>query len=866
MGRNDSTIAVTLLLRFTLRHWWASAGTYATLVLIVALGVAAFVGIRQASRAAAVNFGLFTEAVSGRSDFLIERAGGAIDERQLFALRELKRSLDWHLLPVIEGTAVLAGERQTNEPVFRIIGLDLMAVTNVPEFIAAGFSFAGEGAGGWSGSLGSDGGVWISPQAATAHGAVPGSRLLLASGGQLREVLVAGVVEGGREWPADLIVADIPAVQAILGREGELDRVEVLVADPALRRQTALLRDIEQRLHQALPAGLLLRAAEERLAERAGMTAAFRLNLTILSLIAMVVGAYLILQALDAAVVRRRGEIATLRSLGVPARTLFGVFLTEALWVGVLGAFAGLFLGQFFASASVHLLAETVNTLYFASAVEAIQTTTADRASAIVLGIGFSLLAGLLPARDAMLTPPAQILARGDWSPGFVWLRKPFYAVALAIAGILALAWPPIVTGAGSSLPVGGFAAAGCWIFAAALAGGQGLRGLAKVADWAGLGAAWAPLRVAVGRLRDTSSRHRLAAAGLVVAVGMVTGMVQLTGSFRGTLERWFEVRFQADLYISERGVGGAGERNDINAAVVGQLLSDPAVAQADPFYALQVPGPRGLTVLAGVETTLWTAGPVRQIWLREPGTLAVVAGAEPALVSEAFARRFGVFNGGVVELQAPAGTRQVSPSGIFADYGNEFGTAVIDLSVWREWTGRDRPLNLSLFLTPGSDVAAVRDRLRRDFPGLDVRDGAELRQLALGLFNDTFRVTRALNGIGLAVAFVGLVLALFAIFQESRETWQTLRYLGMPRRARWLAAGLEGAGIAFAAWVVGTLLGMVLGWLLIHVINVQSFGWTLVHEWRLANLLLLGLLLTLAGFAGGKLAALWRGSSVLGK
>ena len=168
------------------------------------------------------------------------------------------------------------------------------------------------------------------------------------------------------------------------------------------------------------------------------------------------------------------------------------------------------------------------------------------------------------------------------------------------------------------------------------------------------------------------------------------------------------------------------------------------------------------------------------------------------------------------------------------------------------------RPLNTSLYLEPGREVNAVRDAMRLKFPGLDIRNGRELRDIALGIFEQTFRVTTALNGIGLGVALAGLVLGLFAIFTESAGTWQTLHRIGFPSRGYVSTAALEGAGIAVAAWVSGTFVGLCLGWLLIYVINVQSFGWTLVWHLPLGRLAWLGLALVALGATAGA-ATGWR-------
>ena len=366
-----------------------------------------------------------------------------------------------------------------------------------------------------------------------------------------------------------------------------------------------------------------------------------------------------------------------------------------------------------------------------------------------------------------------------------------------------------------------------------------------------------AATRVALSRLADGSSRHRLAVAGMVVAVGMVTGMLQMVGSFRGTIETWFDVRFQADLYVSEQGSGGAAGINGIDAAVFESLVEKDVIQYADTLYVSYVDAPRGKTVLAGVNFEKWTTE-IEQIWHTKPGELTPLAGAEPVLVSETFARRFDILKGGVVELTTPVGVKKVSPIGIYSDYGNEFGAAAVDIAIWKDWTGLDRPINTSVFLQPGTEINAVRDQLRLEFPGLDIRDAKELREVALGVFDQTFKVTSVLNAIGITVAVVGLVLGLLAMFAESADTWKTLTHLGFPSGSFIRTAGIEGAGVGLSAWIGGTAVGLALGWLLIYVINVQSFGWTLVWELPFAEIAVFGLMMVACGWISGSMTGAW--------
>jgi len=834
----------TLFTRFTLRHWRQSLGSYLLLLAIVAVGVGAFNGIRQASRAASANFGLFNEAVSGQSDFVIQKASGTLSENDLIKLQSLSGYPAWHLLPVIEGSLTQIDPDTNAQRQLRLIGLDLIAIGNLPRFVEQGLQVVDQDAQ-WFDYIGRPDLIWISYKLQELANFQVGDRIQLATGGRMQSAQIAGILgDAENPLPEDLVIADIPVAQTILSRPAGIDRLEIVLQDRIRRADTEYLESIQNRIEALLPEGFLLKPAAERAAQRASMTEAFRLNLMILSLIAILVGAYLILQALDAAVVRRRQEMATLKSLGVSSKILFRISMMEAAFIGVLGSFAGIGVGYLLALAAVHSIEDTVNALYFASSSQAIELTASDWWIGLSLGTIFSLLAGWIPARDAMETPPAQILSRGDWSPGFAWLSKPTVGIVLLAAGTLALAIPPIAMEGGSKFALGGFLAAAGFLLGVALLSGQILVGMAKLFSFLATG----PVRrIALSRLADGSSRHRLAVAGLVIAIAMVTGMFQMVGSFRSTIIDWFDVRFQAELYISERGVSGVGDNNGLDPAIIDSLAADPAVSFMDTLYVERVKAPVGVTILAGIDLNAWK-NQIDQLWLKPPGSLTAIEGAEPALISETFARRFDVLNGGTVRIETSTGPQTISPIGIFSDYGNEFGSAAIDQSVWKRWTLNDRPLNTSVYLTPESDTNVERDRLRVEYPGLDIRNAKELRDLAIGIFEQTFRVTAALNGIGIAVAMAGLLLGLIAIFEESSLTWKTLDYLGFTRRRLVLAAGLEGAGIAFAAWISGTGIGLILGWILITKINVQSFGWTLQWHLPVFTFLTLGCFLVLAG------------------
>ena len=235
-----------------------------------------------------------------------------------------------------------------------------------------------------------------------------------------------------------------------------------------------------------------------------------------------------------------------------------------------------------------------------------------------------------------------------------------------------------------------------------------------------------------------------------------------------------------------------------------------------------------------------------------------------PALVSESFATRYRLGRGDELQLPTPTGERRVRVMGVYADYGNERGTLLMDGVRVSEWFDDLRAVNLTATLKPGVEPAAVRERWAADFPGLAVRTNRTLREEVLTIFHQTFAVTHALKAIGVAVAIGGLALALFSLLLDRREELVVLRELGFQRRGIMAAVTAEGLAMSVIGLAGGLILSLGLGYLLIYVINKQSFGWTLAYAVPVGGLALLaaGVLLAalLTSLGVGRWAARLKG------
>lgn len=877
--------------RFTLRHWRESPGQSFLLVLILALGVAVYFSIRLANRAAAASFQHFTDLVAAESDWILQAPAGDLPESVLFELRSRLGPEPVHLVPVVESTATPPPDGQPEtigaRTTFRILGVDLVGIQNFALENAsprnAWFAPSEDAA---APGVGDDGPFWsilrdptsvfLAEALAHRQGLRRGDALPLVLNERIVNLRVAGIVpdvEGQPAAPPTFLVMDLPALQLWTGRTGWLTRIELRLEDGPRReeRRASLKTRLEAWSTQPVestapvpsPRWRVVSPSDRREAG-AMMTRAFRLNLTILSLLALLVGLYLMVQALDGAVVRRRAEIGTLRSLGLDPAALQRAWLSEAAAVGLLGGCLGTLLGWAGAQVSVRWVGQTVNALYYAQSAESAALHPAELCGALVLSVLAALLAGWWPAREAAATPPAQLLGRhAPTTPTSKILRHPALACGLLAAGTLAALLPPLRFEGGVRFPAAGYAAALLGILGASLLGRRVL--VATAHTLRPFADASAVARLGFSPLSLPSGRHVLATAGLICAVAMTAGMIILVGSFDRTMRGWIARTFQADLYVSSAGAQSASTDNRLAPETWRSLVADPAVADANVLHGVEVHLPAGTTILAAGDFGFLRRH-VDLAWVQPPsdldrtfaGTSSSDDGSAVALVSESFSERFRLGRGDPLAVPTPSGLLDLRIEGVFADYGNERGSVVVDRRLFVARFRTEHAASVIVTLKDPEHADALRAAWLAKHPGLQVLTNRHLRTEILRIFRQTFAITYALEAIGLAVAVLGLAMTLASVLIERRAEWTTLRALGMRPAELAATAAVEGLTVAVAGLIVGLAVSAALGWLLIRVINKQTFGWTLDWAAPLGPLLLLSVLVLTSATAVSYAVGRW--------
>jgi putative ABC transport system permease protein len=811
---------LTLFFRLILRPVLRERARSLLVTGAVALGVAVVLAIDLAGNAAAGSFRSSMETMAGDNDLEVTAAGGVPDAivgqvtRLQYPLRMSARIED-HATIVSTGEAV------------PLIGIDFIAEANGR---GQGVEFGG-GAESLE-HINDPDTIWISRR----PGRQIGDTIALLINDQRRDYTVRGFIPDSVQMSGDAIVMDIAAAQLATGKIGRLDRILLKVPDqPGIDTW-------QQRLQTALPAGVAVNPQGSQTAANRRMLSAFRWNLRILSYIALLVGAFLIYNTISVSVVRRRADIGTLRALGASRRAVLVAFLSEAALFGCAGAAVALPLGRLLAVGAVRLLGATVDALYISSRPGSLNLSLYSVLLAFTVGLITAIASALAPAREAAMVPPTEAMALGrrEFIIRVERKRDAWIALVLALAGALSARVPAV-----EGKPLFGYLSAilfiaACALVIPALVDACMSAASATLRRWMGVEAMLAARSLA-GSLRRTS----VLVGALSTAIAMMTSVGIMVGSFRQTVITWLDSELPADLYLRPAGNPSADRHPTIALDLADRIARLPGVESVSRFRAYEIEY-QGLPVtLAGAEMSTRRPRAFSNFLSgRPPGeVIKELQAGDAALVSEPFAYKHHVKAGDRIAL--PLGGRLITfrVLDIFYDYGNERGYILLDRSTMLRYLPDPAPSNLAIYLTPGADLEAVRDEIKRAAVYNDVLifSNRDIRREGVRIFDRTFAITYALEAVAVIVAVLGIAGALISIVIDRRREFGLLRILGATtaqiRKLILVEAGL----IGILSNIAGLALGAVLSLVLIFVINKQSFGWTI--QFHLPVLVLLSAL-----------------------
>jgi putative ABC transport system permease protein len=820
----------TLLRRLSWPEWRHHPWRHGMALVAVMLGVALAFAVHLINQSALGEFSAAVRSLNGEPDAQLRALQGPLDEAWLG--RVARHPGVAAASPVVELSTYV---RRAEGPrvAVRLVGLDpLVAPALSPDLVPR----LAEGQDRLA--LLAPDTVSLNGSARQALGLQPGETVEVQHGLAWRRLLVVGDVAAAGPPVA---VMDVAGAQWQFDRLGGLSRIDLRL-EPGVAL-AAVVRDL------ALPPQLQVHTPDQAAQRVSNVSRAYRVNLTVLALVALFTGAFLVFSVMSLSVAKRVPQLALLGVLGLDARQRLRLVLAEAAVLGSLGSGLGLALGTGLAASALALLSGDLGGGYFPGVAPRLQWSPGAALAYGALGIAAALAGSWLPARMAQRLAPADGLkGLGLAASG---ASRPHLGLALILVGALAALLPPV-----AGLPLFAYLAV-----AAVLLGGMAC--VAPVVR--GLTSLGLPLvrRHAGGLLALQRARHQghtatVAVAGVVASLSLAVALTTMVASFRSSVSVWLDAVLPADLYARTAGSAAAAESAFLDPAFVDAVRGLPGVARLDTLrlQSLQLDPQRpSVTLIARPldlpEQALPLTGELRP----------AQAGAVSSYVSEAMADLYGARPGTWLELplapQQPPMRTWVR--GLWRDYARQHGSVVIDSRDFQRLSGDARVNDLALWLDEGARTGEVQAAIRALAPdpdGLDFAEPREIRALSLRIFDRSFAVTYWLQAVAIAIGLFGVAASFSAQVLARRKEFGLLQHLGFTRRQ--VLGIVAGEGLAWSG--AGALLGLALGIgvsvILVHVVNPQSFHWTmdLLLPWsRLA-------VLAAAMVAAGLLTAMMAG------
>lgn len=783
------------------------------MLLGIALGVAVVIAIDLANQSSRQAFQLSAEALIGRATHQIRGGPSGLPD-ELY--REIR--IDYGLrtsAPIVEG---LATAIDLDQQPLRILGVDPLAESPFRNYLLeAPFQLPG-----FERFYTDPSAAVISQGFADRYALGPGDDIRLQINDHLETVsILAILVPRDSDLGAaldDLLLMDLASAQELTGSLNRLSRIDLILSEEQARQLSA-----------RLPQGIRLQPASEQTATVAQLTSAFELNLTALSLLALVVGMFLIYNTMMFSVVQRRTALGTLRALGVTDRQILSSIALESIIIGAIGSLLGITLGYALGQGAVKLVSQTINDLYFVVTVREVALTPIMLAKGLLIGIGASLLAAGIPAMEASRVPPVTVLRRSKFEEGFRDLipqLRNIGAGLIALSALILLAVPNWLSA--------NFGALFLLIVGIALIVPWSVRGMIRILRGTIKKTLGVRGRLAARRVVAALSRTSVAIAALMISLSVTIGVSIMISSFRSTVENWLDLTLRADLYISAPDPGSTRPSASLSPGIAEELSLLDGVETVETFHAVLVDSPLGQVQLSVAESNRerdralyrFAGGTPAEIWAQ------VMEGA--VIVSEPFAYHYDIpREGGEVTLYTDRGERTFPVVGIYYDYSSDRGAVLMSDNTYRALWDDPSISSIALYLEDGTDPGLVAEEARRTLAntGLLVQENRLIRDQALAVFDRTFAITSALRILTVVIAFVGILSAMLALLLERNREAATMQALGMTPGdmvgTLMLESGLIGSAAGVLSWPTGVLMALIL----IYVINLRSFGWTIQME-----------------------------------
>jgi putative ABC transport system permease protein len=767
-------------------------------LLGIAFGVAAAVGMTLASRSALESMEGAVDFLKGGSTHTIARPAGAMEEGVLAKI--MSDPAVKFFAPVIDRKVRLKSGDQV-----RLLGLDPFLDKNVRSItgkIASSANSSGRDDAFRSFML-DPRTILIDENVAQAANIKAGQDLMTMQG-PLKVVQVFANASG-----EPLVIMDIGHAQEFFRTAGYIDRADLVVSD-------------EEGLRRRWSQGFIIESNRQKAQTLSSLLGAFKLNLEALSFLALFVGIFLIYNTAMFTVVSRRRDAGILLSIGASRGQVAAAFLVEILILGIAGGALGGIMGYFLSKFLVQIVGGTISSLYFFLRPSALPWTFWNIAGGIFLGCTASIVGSLPPLIELRRVQPVLVLRGRTASRSASRKMK-----IIGIIGLFCLALSLTFFLLSFLNVYIGFAGAFAFLLSASLFAGFAIMVAVPFLKHLFSSAMGLPGKIAIGNIRENLGRTSVAVAAFMIALSMSIGLSSMIDSFRHSLIWWMNGQLRGDAYISTKADVTVPEE------AYEELKTISGIGGIDVFRNVSISfrgRPAGITSIDAAVLQKYA----QFAWLEGSGRSWDDVKRGDVIISESFSLRFKAKMGDRITIDTARGPTTLRIAGVYYDYASEHGVIMIDRSLYLSLFN-DRTINsLGVFIdAPEPEKGRVMEKTRqlsRKY-GLPFSTREQFHGRILGIFDSTFAVTRSMRIIAVIVAFFGIAGALMTLFVERQKEFGIYRALGFTTGDVAKITIAESVGLGLISFFMSTVVGTIFAFILIRVINRQSFNWTIFYH-----------------------------------
>ena len=795
---------------------------------MVAIGVMLAVAIHTVNHSALASFGQALDTVNGQASAQLVSPLGEMDDRKIEDWDRRRADLGIHTVsPVL----VI----RTNQ--LTVLGLDFFKSAIVSPLLLP--SATGDARDFFNAKA-----LFLSRAAMDTLSVKVGDNISLQHGLDSVSLQVAGEVPGAA---AQVIgVMDIGSAQWAFNRLGVISRLDLRLEE---RQSTKGLSDALTAQQEPLQ----LVAMQDRNRRMSLLSRAYRVNLTVLAMVALLTGGFLVSTAVYLSIVRQRAELALLGVLGAREQWLRRFVWAQGGLIGSLGGLLGVGMGLLLSAILMRIVGGDLGGNYFSSAQA---TMVIDWVALFVFAMAavvMGLVSAWLPLSQINWRRPMSLLRAGQAETLVLKAPSLKWSLLCAALATLLLMLPTL-----DELPWAAYAAIAALLCAGLLAVPWILSKL-----WGSLSRVVAPLRVpavmhlAIWRLAQAPSSATPLIAGTVAAFSLTVAMMVMVSSFRTSVSDWLGLVLPADLYTSSQSMvdqpGFSPKVQDLVAQV-------PQVKKVETSRQrnIRLANDRPEVVLIAKPFNL--QNPMQSVALVGKSKLPPTDSHKHLVVfgSEAMADLYGWRVGHETSLPLQAqGLSRVWIGGLYRDYGRQHGSVVLSPEDYDAITGDRSRSSISVWIESGADTTQVISNILAQVPELTQLkwiSASDVRKLSLKIFDRSFAMTYALEAAALFVALFSVAAGVTGQLLLRRREFGLFAHLGMSYKDSLRLVSLEVGLLLVVAVLWASALGGLMSQILIHKVNPESFHWTMNTHFDFKQWLAISVLLLLLGV----LAARW--------